>query len=287
MSDLAENPAGHVCLTFDFDGPSLWIQRGQTTPAPISRGEFGAVAVPRILKLLERRGLPSTFFVPGHTVDTYPDVCRMIVDAGCEIGLHGYTHEYNPRLSDTEEREVMARSFEIVDRLWGRPPRGYRAPSGDVTPRTLELLIEYGVTYDSSLMGHDHRPYFVRSGDRYPDDGPVEFGVETELVELPFSWTLDDYVHLEFVTFKRSLMPGLQRPEDMFANFAADVRWMVREVRSGVCTVTFHPQAIGRGGRLLAMEAWLDEIAELGVSFARMDTVADAFLAGQPLGVEA
>jgi peptidoglycan/xylan/chitin deacetylase (PgdA/CDA1 family) len=89
---LPDNPAGHVCLTFDFDGPSLWIQRGQTTPAPISRGEFGAVATPRILKLLAKHDIASTFFVPGHTIDTYPDVCRMIVDHGCEVGLHGYTH---------------------------------------------------------------------------------------------------------------------------------------------------------------------------------------------------
>ncbi len=55
MADLADSTAGYVCLSFDFDGPSLWIQRGMTTPTSISRGEFGAVAVPRLLRLLERR----------------------------------------------------------------------------------------------------------------------------------------------------------------------------------------------------------------------------------------
>ena len=101
---LATNERGHVCLSFDFDGPSLWMQRRMTTPDPVSRGEFGAVAVPRILRLLARRGIPATFFIPGHTIETYPDACRMIVDAGCEVGLHGYAHELNTTLSEDEER---------------------------------------------------------------------------------------------------------------------------------------------------------------------------------------
>jgi len=283
---LATNERGYVCLSFDFDGPSLWIQRRMTTPAPVSRGEFGAVAVPRILRLLARRGIPATFFVPGHTIETYPDACRMIVDAGCEIGLHGYAHELNTTLSADEERAVMTRSQELVERLAGRPASGYRAPSGDPTAQTLGLLVEHGVTYDSSLMGHDYRPYRMRLGDELPADGPARWGAETEVIELPFSWTLDDYVYLEFVTFRRMLMPGLRRPEDMFANFTGDVAWMVREVRHGVCNVVFHPQVIGRGHRLLALERWLDEVSELGVSFARMDHVAGAFATGRSFGLE-
>ena len=135
-------------------------------------------------------------------------------------------------------------------------------------------------------MGHDYRPYRMRLGDELPEDGPARWGAETDVIELPFSWTLDDYVYLEFVTFRRMLMPGLRRPEDMFANFTGDVAWMVREVTHGVCNVVFHPQVIGRGHRLLALERWLDEIAELGVSFARMDHVADAFAAGRQFGLE-
>ena len=72
MGDLEQNPNGYVCLSFDFDGPSLWIQRGMTTPTSVSRGEFGAVAVPRLLRLLGARDIPCTFFVPGHTIETYP-----------------------------------------------------------------------------------------------------------------------------------------------------------------------------------------------------------------------
>lgn len=283
---LEPNDAGHVCLTFDFDGPSLWMSRRMTTPSPISRGEFGAVAVPRILKLLAKRGIRSTFFIPGHTIDAYPDICKMVVDAGCEVGLHGYAHEFNPALDEERERWVMAESIDRVQRLTGRTPLGYRAPSGDPTDQTLRLLVEHGVLYDSSLMAHDYRPYRVRVGDRFPDDGPPEWGEETPLIELPFSWTLDDYVYLEFVTFRKMLMPGLRRPEEMFANFTGDVAWMVREVRHGVCTVVFHPQVIGRGHRLLALEAWLDEISELGVGFAQLGDIAQAVAAGVEFGTE-
>ncbi|MGF1596789.1 MAG: polysaccharide deacetylase [Acidimicrobiales bacterium] len=284
---IDRNRAGHVCLTFDFDGPSLWMQRRQTTPAPVSRGEFGAVAVPRLLRLLADRDLPATFFVPGHTIETYPDVCRRIVDAGCEIALHGYAHELNADLERDRERALLERTMTLIDGITGSPPRGYRAPSGDVTEQTLELLVEAGLTYDSSLMGHDFRPYRVRLGTELPVDGPARWGAETDLIELPWSWTVDDYVYLEFVTFRRMLMPGLRSPDEMFANFAGDVRWMTREVEAGVCTVVFHPQVIGRGHRLLALERWLDDMADLGVGFDRLGDVADAVAAGVEFGVEA
>jgi peptidoglycan/xylan/chitin deacetylase (PgdA/CDA1 family) len=180
----------------------------------------------------------------------------------------------------------MSRSYELIERLCGRPPTGYRAPSGELTAITIDLLVEHGLTYDSSLMGHDHRPYPVRRGDRFPDDQPAQWGEETSLVELPWSWTTDDYVYLEFVTFRRMLMPGLRRPGEMFANFADDLRWMTANVDHGVYTVVFHPQVIGRGHRLLALEAWLDEIAGLGVTFARLGDIAAAHVAGRRFGLE-
>lgn len=283
---LEPHPAGHLCLSFDFDGPSLWMMRKMTTPAPVSRGEFGAVAVPRILRLLANRDIPATFFIPGHTIETYPDVCRMIVDAGCEVGLHGYAHEMNARQSLDEERAAMGRSFELVESLIGRAPVGYRAPAGDLTNQTIELLLEFGVQYDSSLMGHDYRPYRVRVGDDLPDDQAPQWGEESGLIELPWSWTNDDYPYLEFVAFSRMIMPGLARPEDMFANWLGDVQWMVREVDGGVLTLVFHPQVIGRGHRLLALEAFLDSAAELGVRFDRMADIASAVAAGHQFGRE-
>lgn len=286
VSERDDRRGGTVCLSFDFDGPSLWIMRHMTSPTPISRGEFGAVAVPRILRLLAQRAIPSTFFIPGHTIETYPDVCRMVVDGGCEVGIHGYAHELNARQGEEEERAAMGRSIELVTSLTGAAPAGYRAPAGDLTEQTIGLLLEYGLRYDSSLMGHDYRPYRVRRGDRYPSDGPIQWGSEVDLVELPWSWTQDDYPYLEFVAFRQSLMPGLQRPEDMFANFAGDVRWMVEHVTNGVYTPVFHPQVIGRGHRLLALERWLDEVTELGATFSTMGDVAAAVASGDVFGAD-
>ena len=286
MPDLTDNPAGYVCLSFDFDGPSLWIQRGMTTPTSISRGEFGAVAVPRILRLLARRDLPATFFIPGHTIETYPDECAAIAAAGHEVALHGYAHEFNSTVASDTERWAMSRSFTLIERLCGGPPSGYRAPSGELTAATIDLLVEHDLTYDSSLMGHDYQPYMVRRGDRFPADAPAQWGETTSLVEVPWSWTSDDYVYLEFVAFRRAVMPGLRRPAEMFDNFTGDIRWMTANVSHGVYTAVFHPQVIGRGHRLLALEAWLDEIADFGLSFGRLDDVAAAHLAGRRFGLE-
>ena len=280
------NAAGHACLSFDFDGPSLWMMRRMTTAAPVSRGEFGAVAVPRILRLLGERSIPATFFVPGHTIETYPDVCRMIVDAGCEVGLHGYAHEMNALQSLDEERAAMARSVELVESLTGERPIGYRAPAGDLTNQTIELLLEFGLLYDSSLMGHDVAPYRVRVGDALPDESPAEWGPESDLIELPWSWTNDDYPYLEFVAFRRMIMPGLAQPDDMFSNWIGDVEWTVRDVVGGVITFVFHPQVIGRGHRLLALERFLDRVDELGVRFDAMGDIAQAVGAGVTFGIE-
>lgn len=254
--------------------------RKMTTPAPVSRGEFGVVAVPRILRLLAAREIPATFFIPGHTIETYPDVCRMIVDAGCEVGLHGYAHEMNALQTLDEERAAMTRSVELVTALTGHAPKGYRAPAGDLTNQTIELLLEHELLYDTSLMGNDYRPYRVRIGDELPGDGPALWGVESKLIELPWSWTNDDYPYLEFVAFRRMIMPGLASPDVMFDNWRGDVAYMARDEPGGVLTLVFHPQVIGRGHRLLALERFLDDVVGLGVRFATMEAVAAAVAAG-------
>src|SRR5215207_924898 len=93
---MMTSPAATVCLTFDFDAISLWIGPfAARSPSAISRGEFGAVGVGRILTLLERMAIPATFFITGHTAETYPTIVRDIAAAGHEIGHHGYLHE-NP-----------------------------------------------------------------------------------------------------------------------------------------------------------------------------------------------
>ena len=93
------------CLTFDFDAMSAWIGTFQSeNPSMISRGEFGAaVGLPRILDLLQRRGIRATFCVPGHTARAYPGLARRIHEEGHELVHHGWVHE-NPADFDREGR---------------------------------------------------------------------------------------------------------------------------------------------------------------------------------------
>ena len=72
-------PNSTVCLSFDFDALSVWLAYDRVTPAMLNRGEYGArVGVPRILELLRRNDVPATFFVPGHTVESFPDEVESI-----------------------------------------------------------------------------------------------------------------------------------------------------------------------------------------------------------------
>ena len=166
---------------------------GTDTPDRYLPWEFGArVGVPRILRLLAREEIEATFFVPGHTADSFPEICAEIRDAGHEIGHHGYLHESPVNLDEQHEREVIEKGMESLRRL-GVNPVGYRSPGWDLSPKSVDLLMQYGFVYDSSMMGSDYQPYLVPQ-ERHPhQDRAYEWGEEVELVEVPVSWTLDDF----------------------------------------------------------------------------------------------
>jgi peptidoglycan/xylan/chitin deacetylase (PgdA/CDA1 family) len=267
----------YACLTFDFDAISSWLFRGQNTPTAISRGEFGVVASARILQLLERHGIKSTWFIPGHTIDTYPDACKRVVEAGHEVGHHGYLHEPPALVAREEEEAILKRGLECIERLTGKPPVGYRSPSWDLSPHTVGLLLAHGFLYDSSMMAHDHKPYPARHGDVMEKDRTI-FGEVTKLLEMPISWTLDDFPHFEYRRFQDgTLQEGLKNSNDVLENFVDDFRYMVQTEDEGVLTYCFHPQVVGRGHRMLMLERLIEELKELGATFARMDEVAERF----------
>lgn len=266
-----------ICLTFDFDAISLWLTPEFTSPGPVSRGEFGAYVIPRILTMLSERAINATFFVPGHTADTYPAQCAAIADAGHEIAMHGYLHEKVSGLDQTRESEMVHRGRDAIVRVTGYQPKGNRTPSWDFTNATVDILLEAGCEYDSSLMSTDYTPFYVRRGDVAKPDGPYLFGQPTPLVELPVSWSLDDYPQFEYLSTPTSVMPGLRRPSDVFANYLDDIDYMLREEPGGVCVLTFHPQVIGRGHRMLGLERFLDACRERAVTFRTCLDVARQF----------
>jgi len=270
----------HVCLTFDFDAISIWIGPfAATSPSMISRGEFGVVGVERILRLLDRAGIAATFFVPGHTADTYPDTVRAIASAGHEIGHHGYLHENPVSLASRDaERDVLQRGLDALDRVAGVRPTGYRSPSWDNSPHTVDLLREAGFRYESSLMGDDFTPYWCRTGDVASQNGPYQFGAATDLVEMPVSWILDDWPHFEYLQIGSRVSPGLSAPTKVEEVWRGEFDYLYREVPDGVFTLTMHPQVIGRGHRLLMLERLIGYFQEHpGVQFTTLTAAADNF----------
>lgn len=261
-----------VCLTFDFDAISGWISRDMKTPSPISRGEFGPnVAAPRLLALLRKYGLKSSWFIPGHTLETYPDACRLVADDGHEIGHHGWTHRPPASLSREEEEEELSRANECIKRLTGRYARGYRSPSWDLSEHSVELLLKHGFVYDSSMMGDDYTPYRVRQGDRITLQEPAVFGKPTRLIEMPVSWTLDDYPQFEFIRTPNWILQGLANANNVIQNWIDDYVYLARHLDWGVITYTFHPFVIGRGHRLRALEKMIVTLAEQGAQFVTME----------------
>jgi peptidoglycan/xylan/chitin deacetylase (PgdA/CDA1 family) len=271
-------PRSIVCLTFDFDAISGWIARGMTSPGPISRGEFGPhVAAPRILALLRRHDVASTWYIPGHTLETYPDACRAVADAGHEIGHHGWTHRPPATLTREQEEAELTRANEAIHRVTGRYARGYRSPSWDLSPHSVDLLLEHGFVYDSSMMGDDYIPYRVRKGDAISLEQPATLGAETRLIEMPISWTLDDYPHFEFIRTPTWILPGNMNADDVLGNWIDDFLYLAENLEWGVITYTFHPFVIGRGHRMMILDKLIATLKDRGAVFTTVENAAAEF----------
>lgn len=264
-------PRSTVCLSFDFDALSVWLAYDNVTPAMLQRGEYGArVGVPRVLALLAAHSLEATFFVPGHTVESFPAETESVLAAGHEVAHHSYAHVDPSRQTPEEERADMERAWATLERI-GVTPLGFRSPSADLSDCTLALAEELGFLYDSSLMTDDYRPFHPRIGDRVARGEPLERGRESRLWELPLSFELDDWVHFQF-NFD-PYRKGGATPGDVLEIWRGEFDWMHEHVEGGVLTVTMHPQVIGRGHRIAMLEAFVEHCHAAGADFRRMGDV--------------
>lgn len=270
-------PRHIACLSFDFDTWSGLVARGLDTPTPVSRGEFGVVGAGRILDLLASRGIKASWYVPGVVIKTYPDACQRVLKEGHEIGHHGWSHVPPAQLEAAREIDEFGRAVETIVELTGHKPKGYRSPSWDISDRTIDLILSHGLSYDSSMMGHDCRPYFARRGDVVKADAPMVFGETTDLVEIPISWSLDDFPHFEFLRSKDGLLPGLQNAGGVLENWIADFEYMQRTEEWGALVYTFHPYVIGRGHRMLILEKLIDALTKMGAEFLTLDQLQTEF----------
>ena len=267
-------PRHIVCLTFDFDTQSGFIARGMTTPTLLSRGEFGLIGAQRILALLKARGLHATWFIPGFTIESHPAACAAVVEEGHEVAHHSWAHVPPAQQSRVEEEADLARANEAIAKLTGRNARGYRSPSWDLSQSTIDLLLAHGFRYDSSLMGADYWPYRARRGDIAELGKPFRFGEQTALIEMPISWSLDDYPHFEFVRTAAAILPGLQSARTVMESWLDEFRYMQQTDEWGVLTYTMHPYVIGRGYRMLALEGLIENLQDAGAVFMTMEEAA-------------
>jgi peptidoglycan-N-acetylglucosamine deacetylase len=275
-----------VCLSYDFDAMSLWIANFHTeSPNALSRGEFGRVGTHRILDLLAEHKIKSTWFIPGHTIEAFPAECRRVVEEGHEVGHHGYCHENPARLEIEQEQAILEKGIALIKELSGCGPQGYRSPAGSFSPNTVRLLRDYGFLYDSSLLGDDFTPYYCRQGIKASLDAPYDFGTSVNLVEMPFSWSLDDFPIFEYTSSRRGINQGLADPARVYDIWAGDFEYLYTKIGKGVFILTMHPQVIGRGHRMLMLERFIKHLcSHAGVRFSTMGDFVQRWKAEHPFG---
>jgi peptidoglycan/xylan/chitin deacetylase (PgdA/CDA1 family) len=280
----------------DVDAVAGWLGSygGEDSPDDISRGMFaGEVGTPRLLDLFARNELTTTWFVPGHSVETFPDQFRRIVDEGHEVGVHGYSHENPIAMTRSQEEAVLDRSIELIERVTSRRPTGYVAPWWEFSTVTNELLLERGIKYDHSLMHDDFTPYRVRVGDSWTKIDysassadawmkPLVRGEETELIEIPANWYLDDLPPMMFIKSSPN-SHGFVNPRHLEEMWRDQFDWVHREMDYAAFTMTIHPDVSGRPQVLLMLERLIDHInGHDGVRWVAFDEIADDYATRNP-----
>lgn len=170
-----------VFIGVNFDAESFDL-REVAPERMFGRFSYGRYATragyPRLVELLERHGVPATFFVPAADARRHPDLVRDLLRRGHEIGARGVDLENLASMGD-QEFQVLKSSREIIADIAGSAPQGFRAPGGELSPDTLGRLAELGFTYDASFQDDDHPYVFGLQGGR-------------RLAEVPSTFALDD-----------------------------------------------------------------------------------------------
>ncbi|WP_053958211.1 polysaccharide deacetylase family protein [Sulfobacillus thermosulfidooxidans] len=279
-----------VAYGIDVDAVAGWLgsYNGEDSPDDISRGLFaGEVGVPRLLKLFSKYNIATTWFVPGHSIETFPEQIREVAAAGHEIAGHGYSHENPIAMSKKQEEAVLAKSIELIEDVAGKKPTGYAAPWWEFSHVTNELLVKYGIKYDHSLMHRDFVPYRVRVGDTWTKIDytkpaqewmkPLIRGQETDLIEIPANWYLDDLPPMMFIK-KSPNSYGFTNPRDIEQMWRDQFDWVYREYDYAVFPMTIHPDVSGRPQVLLMHERLIEYInSHDGIEWVTFNEIADDF----------
>ncbi|OCF75492.1 hypothetical protein I204_04348 [Kwoniella mangroviensis CBS 8886] len=262
---------GRKLISFgvDVDAVAGWLGSygGEDSPGDISRGMFaGEVGCPRLLKLFAKYGIKTTWFIPGHSLDTFPEEMAAVRDAGHEIGLHGYSHENPTAMSPEQQRDILEHTFQQLTEFCGKPPVGSVAPWWEVSKEGTEMLLEKGILYDHSFQHHDCLPYYLRMGDSWkPIDykekaknwmEPLKKGETTGMVQIPANWDLDDLPPMMFVKGSSNGFVDARTIENKWKDHFT---YCLREYPDGFCMpITIHPDVSGRPHVLMMLERFIE-----------------------------
>jgi peptidoglycan/xylan/chitin deacetylase (PgdA/CDA1 family) len=185
-------------------------------------------------------------------------------------------------LSPSQQRMVMAEGLDVLERVTGDRPVGFRAPSGQFTDATPSLLRDFGVTYDSSLLGDDVQAHWLRDGDRHPTFGPYTFGRDLDIVELPWGRVMSDVPHFGHG-------PGADGSGTASATQVHDIWWeefdyFRRHGEGGCLQFVLHPGLIGRGPRIEMLDRLIGAMTRRGAVFTTLRDAAEHARCSLPSG---
>jgi len=235
-----------VLLSFDADNETISLRYGEPTVGHLSQMQYGArVGLDRVIRLLDKHQIPATFFIPSVSLAITPGMADVIKKSGRhEFGVHGWIHEMNMTLPDSAERALVTKALRELTQLTGTKPTGYRAPSWNFSPNTLNILRDLGFRYESSLMA-DERPYEL-----------LQNGQPTGIVEIPVEWILDDAPL--FDPRGQSYM----NPRNIALVWIDEFDKAYEE--GTMFVLTMHPHVIGHRSRIVALELLIEHIRSKG-----------------------
>lgn len=234
-----------VLITYDSDHETPYLRDGQTSPGQLAQGEYGSrSAVPRILEMLSRYEVRSSFYVPAVSALLHPEDIEGFVEGGHEVAVHGWIHERNTQLPFEAELELTGRAIDVLESMSGTRPVGIRTPSWDFSRSTLQVIQELGFMYDSSLMADDE-PYELNAA-----------GEPTGIIEIPVEWVRDDAPYFMMDRFG-GLRPHLS-PYDVERIWRDEFEAAYQT--SGMFELTLHPHISGHRSRLAMIERLIAHI---------------------------